>query len=405
MQVLGVCGLGKLGSPIAAVFAAAGLRVVGYDIDTAKAWAIIHRKPPVEEPFLERVMSEAEGNLTAVTHLTEMVEQTEGCIFVTPTPSLPDGSFEHGYLRTALIKVSSKAAYIKKRNYAFIVTSTVMPGYLAGEGAHILKTALGDLGYRLAYKPEFIALGTVIEDLRNPDFLLLGAEDEDSLDYTEALYRRLVRTGAPVKRMSLTEAELAKISLNCAVTMKISFANQVAMVAEGLGISARRVLESVGCDHRIGPAQLRPGLPYGGPCFPRDARMFRYVANRVGKFAPLASATDAINELMLGSIAQRVPETGSVGILGLAYKPGTAVTEESPGLRLKGMLEQHGRQPKAHDVQAPHPDSLDDVMACNTVVIMCDWPEYAGLQFPRTTLVIDPFGITDPAGRVMERVA
>src|SRR5205823_11854328 len=97
-------------------------------------------------------------------------------------------------------------------------------------------------------------------------------------------------------RMSLVEAELAKISLNCAITMKISFANQVGMVANKLKADAHAILDFVGRDTRIGAKALRSGMPYGGPCFPRDNRNFQHVASKVGLTAPLAAATDAINE-------------------------------------------------------------------------------------------------------------
>ena len=98
--------------------------------------------------------------------------------------------------------------------------------------------------------------------------------------------------------MSLIEAELAKITLNCALTMKISLANQLYLVAQKVGADADKIMDAVGSDPRIGDAYLSPGAPYGGPCLPRDNAMFRYFAKRAGVEAHLSAAADAINEAL-----------------------------------------------------------------------------------------------------------
>ena len=98
--------------------------------------------------------------------------------------------------------------------------------------------------------------------------------------------------------MSLLEAELAKITLNCALTMKISLANQLHMVAEKLGVDSEKIMDAVGTDPRIGHEHMKPGWPYGGPCLPRDNRMFQFVAERAGVKAWLSEAADKINEAM-----------------------------------------------------------------------------------------------------------
>jgi UDPglucose 6-dehydrogenase len=255
---------------------------------------------------------------------------------------------------------------------------------------------LPDVPFRLAYKPEFIAIGTVIRDLHNPDVILIGADHEETGIEIESLYREMVNangTLVPAKHMTLTEAELAKIALNCAVTMKISFANQVGLVAKRLGANPGRVLDAIGEDSRIGHQALRFGLPYGGPCFPRDNRMFARVAANIGERAPLAEASDIMNRRMLRTVIEKVPSHGDVGILGLAYKPGTALTEESAGSYWKHTLQSSGRRVKAHDPMAPHPNKIEDVLACPTIIVACGWPEYETLNIPKTTVLIDPMGI------------
>ena len=381
-----------MGAPLAAVFAASGVSVIGYDCDRAKWTAVNDHIAPVDEPGLEALMRRENLPLSVAWSVRELVEATEACIFVTPTPSNPDGSFDHRLLRMALSEVIQQVAIHGKHRYALIVASTVMPGFMQREALPMVREIL-HLNPMLAYKPEFIALGNVIQNLRSPDVTIIGADDPDSAVYTQELYREIVDGFYQVQHLSLIEAELAKISVNCAVTMKISFANQVGMLAEKLGARPENVLRAIGSDRRVGRAALRYGLPFGGPCFPRDSAMFRYVAELSHVDAPLARATDRINRLMSDHVVMTVTPGDSVGILGLAYKVGTAITEESPGLRWKNVLEELGHDVKAHDPKARPSDTLAEVLACETIILACDWPEYRGLRFGPEKNVIDPFGI------------
>ena len=405
---IGIVGLGKLGAPLAGVFALAGTRVVGHDVDGKKVRTINDHRLPTDEPGLEGFCRLAPA-LTATTDVAAFVTQTSAAIFVTPTPSNPDGSFDHGILTRAVESVAMEVERQRKPGYLFIVTSTTMPGFVGGELRSRI-VALMALPFRLAYKPEMIALGSVVQNLRHPDVTLIGADDEATADQVEALYRRIL-TASTIHRMTITEAELAKISLNCAVTMKISFANQVGMLARRIGADAGKVLTAVGADGRIGSQCLRAGLPFGGPCFPRDNRMFAHVAESAGMDALIARATDRINNQavleLLDEILLGGPKT--VGILGMAYKPGTSVTEESAGAKIAGALtHRFGIASRWHDpgVLGALGTTIEDVMGCEVVVIACPHPEYADLEFSPETRVIDPSGILKlrAAGRAAEVV-
>src|SRR5262249_54994579 len=157
------------------------------------------------------------------------------------------------------------------------------------------------------YNPEFIALGNVVRGLLEPDMVLIGESDARSGDLLERLYLKYNTNRPKIARMSLTSAELAKISVNSYVTMKISFTNQLRIVAEQFqDTNIHAILEAIGSDSRVGHKYLRPGLSYGGPCFPRDNRLVAYAAKQVGLSAPLAEATDAVNELSKERLAQQV---------------------------------------------------------------------------------------------------
>lgn len=397
-------GLGKLGGPLAACLAAAGHPVVAHDRDRTKVELVNAGKAPVLEPGLDGTMEHAIKNLRATLDPSGLVDATDACIFVTPTPSRPDGDFEHAFLEDAVQLVASLVRRAGKSDYLFVVASTVRPGYLDGKLGPELLHKLGGLRFHLAYKPEFIALGTVLYDLRHPDVTLIGADDQATAQAVEDLYRPMFIKHAPARAMSLVEAELAKIALNSAVTLKISFANQVGLIARQFGVEATRILQAVGADRRIGNHCLHPGLPYGGPCFPRDNRMFRVAAQSVGGDAPLAEAADRVNRQVMWNLLERVPVSGTVGILGMSYKPGAGLAEESAGTHLKAALEGRGQIVRCHDFQAEHNATIPQVLDCDTVVVACPWPGYAELTFGFRQLVVDPWSLL-PHTRKAERMA
>lgn len=392
---IAVCGLGRLGAPVAAAFAASDVPVIGLDVDEAKVRHVNERRAPTVEPDLQAYLDlfQVRNNLRATADPAMAVASSDACIFVTPTPSLDDGNFNHDLLLAAVESIAQQVRNQKRRNYLFIVSSTVAPKTMQKRVRPVIERHLGRVPFLLAYKPEFIALGTVLRDLHYADVMLIGEDSEEAGDRVEGLYRLMALGPVNVRRMSLVEAELAKISLNCAVTMKISFANQVGLVARRLGADPHRVLAAVACDKRIGPGALRAGLPYGGPCFPRDNRMFRFVAATYGVQVPLAIATDVVNKMVLDDILENLlGRGGAIGILGLAYKPGTPVLDESPGRWWLRALTQKHRTARAHDPVAPHPHSLEDVLSCQTVVVATAWPEYESLTLLADAVLIDPFG-------------
>lgn len=252
-----VCGLGKVGKPILDTLRLKGFQAIGFDAIGEKSEAI----------------------------LPDAVAQSNVAIFIVQTPSLPDGSFSNQYLESALMAFSDECDRQQKYDYLYIVTSTTVPG-----SCDRFRAIVGD---NLCYKPEFIRLAYVRQDLLRPHFVLIGTSSESAGDRCEEIYRRI--SDAPVKRMSLLEAELAKITLNCALTMKVSLANQLHLVAQRLGANSEKVMDAVGSDPRIGKACLQPGWPYGGPCLPRDNKMFHYVAQSVGINAFLSEAADKVN--------------------------------------------------------------------------------------------------------------
>lgn len=337
---LAVIGLGKLGLPLA-VLQAKHHNVIGIDLDAAVVKKINNGVSPLMEPGVPNLLSKAikSGAFTATTNMAE-VEGSDMSLVIVPTPSLDSGAFTSRYVLSA---VSAIGAAIKDqaKRHVVVICSTVMPGECEGSITSVLestsgKTVGGDsLG--LVYSPEFIALGSVLFDMENPSMVIIGESDPAS----GSTYERLVVSDVPVRFMSLTSAEIAKISLNAFVTMKISFANTLGEICENtLDADASAIAEAIGLDPRVGSAYIRPGGPYGGPCFPRDNRAFGIVGRDAGIPMVLSEATDKVNDRQIARVIKHIQkhDRKRIGIVGFTYKPGTPIFEESFGLKLSKQL-------------------------------------------------------------------
>ena len=353
---ISVAGLGKLGACMAACFASRGFDVTGIDTNASTVDLLNSGRAPVLEPGLDALIADNAGRLRATTSYRDAIAATDATFVVVPTPSMPDGSFSLEYAASAMRGIG--AALREKDGYHLVVlSSTVLPG---GTGLGILPLLEEASGKRcgpdfgLCYSPEFIALGSVIRDFLNPDFLLVGESDARAGETIEAIYRQVVPDTTPIARMSFAEAELTKLSVNTFVTTKITFANMLAGICERLPeANVDTVSRAIGLDSRIGRKYLTGGLGYGGPCFPRDNAALAHLARSLGVDAALPESTDAANrrstERILCHLSGRLRPGARVALLGLAYKPATPVVEESPGLALGRALAEAGYDVQAYD--------------------------------------------------------
>ncbi len=346
---ISIIGLGKLGAPWAAVLASKGHTVVGVDVNAQYVDAVNRGEAPVSETGLGKLVEEWRPNLSATTDIRQAVLDSEVTFLVVSTPSEAHGGYSLRYVLAALEPLG--AALKEKAGYHLVVlTSTVMPGDLETTVRPALETFAGkrvgeSLG--LCYNPEFIALGSVIHDMLHPDFILIGESDPHAGDMLAEIHRSICGSKPRIARMNFVNAEITKLALNTFVTTKISYANMVARVCEQLpGADADVVSAALGLDSRIGPKYLKGAVSYGGPCFPRDNRAFAALGARLGVRTPLAKVTDQMNREQIDMLANLVlanlPPGGSVGILGLSYKPNTHVCEASAGVCLAQRLHDAG---------------------------------------------------------------
>lgn len=405
---LAVVGLGKLGGPLALLLAEAGHHVTGIDADEIRVkewWA--EGCAPHYEPGLTGLLAEVGDRIAWSTEVADAAE-AEMTFIVVPTPSKADDSFDASAVCDV---VGCLGAALGRVDHTVVVVSTLSPGSTDGEVRRALERAtereVGD-GLALCYSPQFIALGDVIAGMRDPALVLVGGDVEPAAKVREVLGSILQSPGLPggrragqsVRRPVLltnTEAELAKIGVNAYLTMKMSFANTLGEMSEGYKARGYLVAGAIGSDPRIGGAYLKPGRPYGGPCFPRDTLAFARAAREVEAFHALADAVHATNRQQGDRWFHRLLDltrpSQIVAVLGLAYKPGTDVTTESFGLRLATQLQSHGREVHAFDPLVAHadglptyPDAASAVRDADVVVLANDDPAFVG-PFPGKVIV------------------
>jgi UDPglucose 6-dehydrogenase len=360
---LAVIGLGKLGLPLAALLATSGNQVKAFDALDSVRTNIRQRKVETNEPGLVNLLNKDSIQLEIVDSIAESVDGVEAVFIIVPTPSLPSGHFTNEYLLDAINKIGQAIAPSQK--IVIDVVSTVMPGSCDGAIKSALEKSSGrnvgeELG--LCYNPEFIALGSVIHDMENPDMHLIGQSSEWAGEVVENALKSIVKVQVPSRRMNLKEAELVKIAVNNYVTMKISYANMLMQGATLLGgIDIDVVTDAIGLDSRIGRKYLKAAAAYGGPCFPRDTRALSALFSDLGLPDSLSQATQVVNEshteFISDQISKQISDGMTVGIAGLSYKTGTTVTEESPGLALANVLSNRSFRVAVWDDEGALPSS------------------------------------------------
>jgi len=397
---ISVVGLGKLGLCIATCLAHKGYQVHGVDIDAEKVHLINSGIPPAFEPGLTEMLEGCKNRLTATNNYDVALRDSTLTFIVVNTPSNPDGSYSTEQLISASKEIG-RALRNQDSFHIVVVTSTVLPGTIDTIVKPILEKESNKtcgLDFGLCYNPEFIALGSVIHNFLNPDFVLIGESDNRSGELLSMIYRKISENNPPIARMNPINAELTKIALNSYVTIKISFANTLAEICEHLpGGNVDVVSSALGMDRRIGPNYLKGGLGFGGPCFPRDNNAFSFFARQLGCRAILAEAADKVNEQQVGRIVRIIEETldpkSEVAVLGLTYKPNTNIVEASQALEIAQTIAEKGYPVTVYDPlgipnakellgsKVKYADSAEDCLKnAQACIITTPWSKFKKLE-------------------------
>ena len=405
-----VLGLGYLGATQAIVLAEMGHLVVGVDTDESKVRALQRGELHFYEPGLQEMLEKslASGRLTFRCSYDQELEEVDVHFICVGTPTLTtEGEVDLSAVHSAGL---SLAPFIK-HGAVIVGRSTVPPG-TAAQLKRILTSAIS-VAFYLAWNPEFLSEGSAIEDSLSPSRIVVGVDDEESLRMLRGIYEPQIKAGIPFIAVDVPTSELVKVASNSFLALKISYINGVAEIAERVGASTTALAKALGLDPRIGSRFLQNGLGFGGGCLPKDLLGFANTAREL-EATGLAKLLDATSEINTGKISRTISlatkklgdlANRKVAVLGIAFKPDTDDSRESPGLKLAEELIALGCSIKIHDpvVRSTGLKSLDDCLttdlhdtvdSAELVIVATGWKEYNSFS-PKskraslTRLVID----------------
>ncbi len=333
-----VIGLGKLGLPFALFLASRGQKVICFDKNKKILDLLLKKRSPYIEPKTLKYLREYNKKIFVTKDLNQLVYGSNLTHLVLPTPSLKNNSFSNKYLIECLEELS--VALLKKRNTQHIIniTSTVMPGSCKNIFTKIMesKNLKNNKDFLITYNPHFIAQGTTIYNLENPDFILIGSDNKKSEKLT-SYYKKIYNNKVKISLLNTMEAEIAKIAINSYITTKITFSNFISEICQNTkNVDASSILNTIGKDHRIGNSYLGVGTKYSGPCFPRDNKALHYFIKGKTKNS-LPNFIDKINneqtkrllEMLKEIIKKEKIKKLAIGVYGLTYKDKTSIIKDS----------------------------------------------------------------------------
>jgi UDPglucose 6-dehydrogenase len=418
MQVA-VIGTGHVGLITCVSLASIGHNVIGNDLDLRKISELGSGIAPFFEPQLDDLLSEglASGRLS-FTDRPEIALADADVIFIcVGTPARADGEANLVAVEQAARSVANHA----KRGAVVIEKSTVP----TGTAARVERTLMHESpelaeDLEVVSNPEFLREGSAILDSLSPDRILVGARSERAFTIMRRLYAGLIERGCELIETDIATSELAKHACNAFLALKISYANALARLCERAEADVMAVTRVMGADSRIGSEFLRPGLGYGGYCFPKDLVAFERLASRLGYEFPLLREVGRINQDSVQAAVDKIRdalwniEDKRITLLGLAFKPGTDDIRFSPALALAHILIAEGAEVVAYDPQAAAnamnelPDlkvALDPYAASegSHCLVMCtEWEEFGSLDLVRVReammypIVVDGRNVFDP---------
>ncbi|MGE0869711.1 MAG: UDP-glucose/GDP-mannose dehydrogenase family protein [Kofleriaceae bacterium] len=418
---IAVIGTGYVGLVTGAGFSEFGNHVTCVDVDAARIDRLRRGEVPFFEPGLPELLKRntAQGRLEFTTDTAAAVTNAQLVFLAVGTPSLPDGDADLSQLRTAAEQVGRALGSA----FTVIVTKSTVP-VGTGEIVRDIIAKVTKHPFAVASNPEFLKEGDAVNDFMKPARVILGADDPRAIERLREVYYAVMRTGERIHVMDLRSAELTKYAANAMLATRISFMNELALLADKLGADVEHVRKAMGADPRIGAKFLFPGAGFGGSCFPKDLRALGHMGTRAETRLGVVESVIAANERQKQVFAARVIAAlgpGSlagkrVAIWGLAFKPETDDIREAPALDIIAAL-----RAKEIAITAYDPIATDNVRAvlgdsityatnpyaaaegADAVVLVTEWhalrhPDFTKLRkLVRTPLLFDGRNVWPPA--------
>jgi UDPglucose 6-dehydrogenase len=393
-----IIGAGHVGLVTTVTLAEIGHDVAAVDLDQEKIETLRRGEAPFFEPGLQELLDRhgGSGRLSFERDAALVLTGADIVFICVGTPANPDGEANLAAVERAAADIARYAD-----QGAVVVGKSTVPAGTAVRIRATFEHARPDATFHLVSNPEFLREGTAIADALEPVRVLVGADDQAGFDAMRRLYAPLLDRGVRLIETDVATAELAKQATNAFLALKISYANALARLCEGIGADVVAVTEVMGSDPRIGPAFLGAGLGFGGYCLPKDVAAFERLAERSGHPFPLLAEVARINREALEAVLALVvasvgdPARSRVAVLGLSFKPGTNDVRLSPALALAARLLELGTDVSGYDPRAGSnakaelpslrvgADPYDAAEGANAVVLATEWDEFRSLDLDR----------------------
>jgi UDPglucose 6-dehydrogenase len=434
---IAVVGSGYVGLVAAVCFAEMGHHVICVDNDERKVAALQGGDTLIHESHLPELLQRYRN--TRVRFMTDLGEATRSCqaIFVAVgTPQSETGDADLSYVEAVASEIARSV-----NGYKVIIEKSTVPVYTNEWIRRVIeRNGVARDGFDVVSNPEFLREGTAVEDFLHPDRIVVGADSERAAKLLSAIYAPLTDGSyyakvdgipgccsgmkpPPLLLTSTKSAEIIKHASNAFLALKISFIKAVSNLCEAADANVEQVARGIGLDSRIGPKFLRPGIGYGGSCFPKDVAAFRSVAEQMGVDFSLLTEVEKINvnqkKRFLGKVRSALWTLRGkrLAVLGLAFKGDTDDIRESPAIDLVEMLLGEGCMIVAFDpaamerakaelpptAQMRYVESIEAAAAdADALLILTDWKEFAQMDLAklhaamRYPIVIDGRNLYDP---------
>lgn len=365
---ISIVGLGYVGAVSTACLASLGHQVIGVDIDANKVARIAKGQSPIHEDKLGETLAKgvADGLVSATDNLAEAVRKTDVTFVSVGTPTAADGGCDYSYIEQS---AKSMAFGLREKDgfHVFAMRCSIPPGTTIKIMAPILESISGKVAGRdfgICFNPEFLREGVAISDFHNPPKTVIGTSDFRTAEIMRRIY-------APVDANPITTtvevAETIKYVDNVWHATKVCFANEVGRLCKPLGVDSHAVMDIFTQDQKLNlsPYYLKPGFAYGGSCLPKEVRAVQHIAEGLGVSLPLISNLDRSNRDQIDQATDMARRTGAkrIGILGLAFKPGTDDLRESPILEVMADLNRDGIELLVHDTAVNKDTPLDGLQS------------------------------------------
>jgi GDP-mannose 6-dehydrogenase len=385
-----VFGLGYVGCVSAACLARLGHRVIGVDVNPQKIDLLNSGQSTIVEEEIGDLVRDAvrTGRLSATPSAVDAIQSSEISLICVGTPSHENGSLNLAYVE-ACCRSIGEGLEQKKSYHVVVIRSTMLPGSLRGVVLPILETSSGKKAgedFGLCINPEFLREGSSVRDFHQPPYTVIGSLDDRAARMLGQMYKSI---DAPLVQVSPEMAEMIKYASNSYHAVKICFANEMGRLCKAAGVDGHQLMDLFCRDDKlnISKAYFRPGFAFGGSCLPKDVRAITYFGRAADVDAPLLNSLLASNQAQLQSALRLIERGGrrNVGLIGLAFKPGTDDLRESPLVLLAEYLMGRGFPIRIYDADV----HISNIFGANRQYIETEIPHIEKLMVPTLSDLIE----------------